>query len=70
MCHLPHEANIETYFSRAGLLADTHMNAEYLGKLTSIAVNRKVYQPSTEEIKLEYFMKETTVSELRGHVYS
>ena len=25
-CHVPHEANVEQYFSRAGLLSDPHMD--------------------------------------------
>ena len=31
------------------------MSPEYLGKLTSIGVNRSTYKPSVAEIKDEYF---------------
>ena len=58
-CHLPHEANVETYFSRAGLLTNPNMSPEYLGKLTSISVNRSTYKPSVAEIKDEYFKGES-----------
>ena len=44
-CHLPHEANIEQLFSRAGLLSDPNMDPVLLGKLTSITFNRKAYDP-------------------------
>ena len=35
--------NVEQYFSRAGQLSDPNMDAEYLGTLTSIGVNKAVH---------------------------
>ena len=35
--HLPHEANVEQYFSRAGKLSDPNMNPQYLGMLVMVA---------------------------------
>ena len=29
-CHLPHEANVEQIFSRAGLLSDPNLDPDYL----------------------------------------
>ena len=42
-CHLPHEANVEQLFSRAGLLTDPNMDPDFLAKLTSIAINKSAY---------------------------
>ena len=56
-CHLPHEANVEQLFSRAGLLTDPNMDPQFLAKLTSIAMNKAAYEPSTSEIKAKYFDK-------------
>ena len=44
--HLPHEANVEQVFSRAGNLADPNLDDGYLGVLTSVAINMKVYKPA------------------------
>ena len=49
--------NIEQYFSRAGLLTDPHMHPEYLGKLTSIGVNKAAYKPPAAEIYNKYMTK-------------
>lgn len=40
-CHLPHEANVEQYFSRAGNLSDPNMSPEYLGVLVMVGCNKK-----------------------------
>ena len=32
-CHLPHEANVEQYFSRAGNFSDPKLSPAYLGVL-------------------------------------
>lgn len=45
-CHLPHEANVEQVFSRAGNLSDPNMDPEYLAFLTMIAVNKSVFWPT------------------------
>ena len=37
------------------------MNPEYLGKLTSIAINKAVYKPSYAEIKDKYFTRDASV---------
>jgi hypothetical protein len=55
--HIPYEANVERVFSRTGLLSDPHMDAEYLGKLTSIGVNKKAYKSTWQEIKVKYYAK-------------
>ena len=55
--HLPHEANIENLFSRAGLLSDPNMDPAFLGMLTSITVSRAACDPSYEAIKAKYFEK-------------
>ena len=52
---LPHEANVEQPFSRAGNLSDPNMDVDFLAALTSIAVNKKAYKPTVAEIKDKYF---------------
>ena len=37
--HLPHKANVEQYFSRAGALSDPNMDPDFLGKLVMVGVN-------------------------------
>ena len=56
-CHLGHEANVEQLFSRSGNLTDPNIDPHFLGKLTSIGVNKSRFQPSTEAIKKRYFAK-------------
>ena len=56
-CHLPHEANVERYFSRAGALSDPNMNPDFLGKLVMVGANQKRYAPSVQSIKEHYFAK-------------
>ena len=54
-CHLPHEANVEQVFSRAGNLSDPNMDPEYLASLTIIAVNQKAFWPTDAMIKDKYY---------------
>ena len=56
-CHLPHEANVERYFSRAGALSDPNMNPDFLGKLVMVGANQKRYAPSVQSIKEHFFTK-------------
>ena len=39
--HLPHEANVEQYFSRAGKLSNPNLAPALLGKLVMVGVNKK-----------------------------
>ena len=55
--HLPHEANVEQLFLRAGALSDPNMDPEFLGKLVMVGVNQKRYQPSLQHIKQHYYAK-------------
>ena len=54
-CHLPHEANVEQVFSRAGLLFEPGMGPEFLANLVMISINKKAYKPSIEKIKDKYY---------------
>ena len=54
-CHLPHEANVEQIFSRAGLLADPNLQPVHLATLVKIGVNKKSYQPSVSAIIDKYY---------------
>ena len=56
-CHLPHEANVEQLFSRAGMLTDPNMDPHFLATLTSIAINKSACNPHWERIKSKYFDK-------------
>ena len=56
-CHLPHEANVEQLFSRAGMLTDPNMDPQFLATLTSIAINKSACNPHWEKIKSKYFDK-------------
>ena len=49
-CHLPHEANVEQYFSRAGLLSDPNMDPAYLGVLVMVGANKKKSKPTVVAI--------------------
>ena len=55
--HLPHEGNVERYFSRAGNLSDPNLDPEYLGILTMVGVNAKRFKPSVAAVKERYFAK-------------
>ena len=48
--HLAHEANVEQYFSRAGLLSDPNMDAYYLGILVMVGTNKSRFKPSLKAI--------------------
>ena len=56
-CHLPHEANVEMLFSRAGLLTDPNMDPHFLATLTSIAANKTACKLLWERVKAKYFEK-------------
>ena len=55
--HLPHEANVEQLFSRAGALSDPNMDPDFLGKLVMVGANQKRYKPSVQSIKEHYYAK-------------
>ena len=55
--HLPHEGNVEQYFSLGGRLSDPNMNPQYLAILVSIGANAKVFMPSTKDIWQRYLKK-------------
>ena len=54
-CHLPHEANVEMVFSRAGNLSDPNMDPEFLAHLVMVLINKKSYKPLIDAIKDKYF---------------
>ena len=54
-CHLPHEANVEQIFSRAGLLSDPNLLPAHLMTLVKIGYNKKAYCPSLKAIKEMYY---------------
>ena len=53
--HLANEANVEQVFSRAGLLSDPNINADYLARLVTVSVNKKAFRPSLKAIKAKYY---------------
>ena len=53
--HLPHEANVEQFFSRAGNLADPNQKPHHLAALVTAGVNRTAYNPPVEAIRSKYF---------------
>ena len=55
--HLPHEANVEQYFSRAGNVSDPNMDPHYLGMLVMVGANKKRFAPSVQAIKERYYKK-------------
>ena len=55
--HLPHEANVEQVFSRAGRLSDPNMNPHYLGKLVMVGMNKKNFKPPVQAINELYYRK-------------
>ena len=54
--HLPHEANVEQYFSRAGAISDPNMDPEYLGKLVTVGVNKSRFKPPVRQRTLRMFL--------------
>ena len=54
-CHLPHEANVEQIFSRAGNLSDPNMDPEFLAHLVMVLVNKKAFKPTLAAIKDKYY---------------
>ena len=55
--HLPHEANVEQYFSRAGAISDPNLDPAFLGILTMVGVNKRRFKPSVEAVKARYYEK-------------
>ena len=55
--HLPHEANVEQVFSRAGRISDPNMNPAYLGMLVMVGMNKKNYSPPLNATKELYYSK-------------
>ena len=53
--HLPHEANVEQIFSRAGLLSDPNLDPAYLAILVKVAFNKKAFKPTVAAIKDKYY---------------
>ncbi|KAK3281373.1 hypothetical protein CYMTET_10832 [Cymbomonas tetramitiformis] len=53
--HLPHEANCENVFSRAGHMSDPNLDPSYLGILTTVGVNKASFKPSVSQIRKKYF---------------
>ena len=53
--HLPHEANIEQFFSRAGNLSDPNQKPSHLAALVSAGANRGAFCPTTDAILEKYF---------------
>ena len=56
-CHLPHEANVEQVFSRAGLLSDPNLLPAHLAKLVKVGFNKKAFEPLLAAIKDKYYEK-------------
>ena len=56
-CHLPHEANVEQVFSRAGLLSDPNLLPVHLATLVKVGYNRKAFKPLLAAIKDKYYEK-------------
>ena len=56
-CHLPHEANVEQYFSRAGNLSDPNMNPACLGVLVKVGCNKKRFKPAVKAVLERYYAK-------------
>ena len=54
---MPHEANVEQVFSRAGRISDPNMNPAYLGMLVMVGMNKKNYSPPLNTIKELYYSR-------------
>ena len=54
-CHLPHEANVEQVFSRAGLLADPNLLQSHLSTLVMVGFNKNAFKPQIVAIKDKYY---------------
>ena len=54
-CHLPHEANVEQVFSRAGLLSDPNLDPIHLSTFVKIGINKKSFKPAPSTIKEMYY---------------
>ena len=54
---MPHEANVEQVFSRAGRISNPNMTPAYLGTLVMVGMNKKNYSPPLNAIKELYYSK-------------
>ena len=54
-CHIPHEANVEQIFSRAGLLANARLDPSYLALMVRVGFNKKSYKPTVRVTKEKYY---------------
>ena len=55
--HLPHEANVEQSFSRAGNLSDPNIDPEYLGLQVMAGANKSRFKPTVNDIMERYYKK-------------
>ena len=55
--HIPHEANAEQLFSRAGLLSDPNIDPHFPAQLISIGKNKAVFKPTVKAILDKYYAK-------------
>ena len=55
--HIPHEANSEQTFSRAGNLTDPNMNPHYLATMTRVGINKSTFKPPVEATQARYYAK-------------
>ena len=54
-CHLPHQANVEQVFSRAGLLSDPNLLPANLATLVKVGFNKAAFKPLMPAIKDKYY---------------
>ena len=57
ICHLPHEANVEQYFSRAGNLSDPNIDPAYLCVLVMVDASKSRFKPTVKAIMERYYKK-------------
>ena len=48
--HIPHDGNVEQFFSRSGNLTDPNMDSDYLAALSLIGKNKDGYKPPAPEM--------------------
>ena len=65
--HLPHEANVEQIFSRAGLLADPNLDPVNLVTLVKIGFNKAACNPSVEAITDKYMYYKLFRGDAKGN---
>ena len=57
ICHLPHEANVEQYLSRAGNLSDPNIDPAYLCVLVMVDASKSRFKPTVKAIMERYYKK-------------